>query len=60
MINKNKWVSKLSLTVNKNQIDYSFQLYSVHMYLNVNVYFFFFLVSQEKVQKGLNNELPYV
>ena len=57
-INKKKCMF-LSLTLNKNQTDYSFQFYSVHMCLNVNVYFSILLVSQEMVQKGLNNDSPY-
>lgn len=49
----------LSLTLNKNQIVYSFQFYSVHVFKCQCVFFSILLVSQEKVQKGLNNELAY-
>lgn len=57
----NKVNEILSLTLNKNQIYYSFQFYNVHMCLNVNEYFFHSLSeSVFLVQKDLSNELPYV
>lgn len=40
---------------------YSLEFYSAHMCLNVDVYFFFCLLSESgKVKGALKNELPYV